>query len=55
MFEKISKTIKTDELLFHKIGMVLGMIIGVIVGLIVSSEADHYVIEEVPSEIEKPE
>lgn len=55
MFEKISKIAAEDELLFHKLGMILGMIIGVLIGLVVSAESDQYVIEEIPNEVETSE
>ena len=39
MIEKL----KNDELIFHKVGLVIGAVAGVVIGFIVSDRADSYV------------
>lgn len=42
MNEKLNELISNDELLLHKIGLVLGSIVGILIGTIISKRADDF-------------
>jgi len=39
---KLNEFIKNDELLFHKVGLLVGAIMGVLIGGVVSKRADDF-------------
>ena len=52
--EKLYKIIDRDELILHKLGLVLGTILGAVIGLFISDKASQYqeIIEEATEDVE---
>jgi hypothetical protein len=42
MISKLNQLIKNDELLLHKIGLVVGTMVGILIGGVITKRADEF-------------